>query len=224
MSSSKGVIKSSHVRVVNTVAPGTPAIPGGGAFQVNALIPDARKSGGTAREQTAELEAKLRQTEQEAYDRGFREGMNKGMDLQKEELRQAAGAVSVLMKELTALRQQILAEMELQIVNLAFGIAAKVIHQEVKQERTIVISVLREAVKSVMDRDGMKIRINPHDYRHIVEVKDDFLKEMDGVKNVVFEEDAAIKPGGVVVETRFGEVDARLEQQFQEIKSGFGLS
>ena len=54
--------------------------------------------------------------------------------------------------------------------------------------------------------------------------KEEIFKEVNGVKNIAFEEDPGIQPGGVVVETLFGEVDARLEQQFQEIKAGFGLA
>jgi flagellar assembly protein FliH len=76
----------------------------------------------------------------------------------------------------------------------------------------------------VTERDGMKVRLNPQDFHYITEIKEDFLREMDGVKNIVFEEDPGIKAGGVMVETMFGEVDARLEQQFDEIRSGFGVA
>jgi flagellar biosynthesis/type III secretory pathway protein FliH len=36
---------------------------------------------------------------------------------------------------------------------------------------------------------------------------------------MVFEEDSSVKRGGAVVETMFGEVDARLENQLKEIKT-----
>jgi flagellar assembly protein FliH len=64
----------------------------------------------------------------------------------------------------------------------------------------------------------MKIRLNPRDFLHIMEVKHDFLQSIDGLKNVIFEEDSGIPPGGAVIETSFGEVDARLEQQLREIR------
>lgn len=225
MSSSKGVIKSSDVKVVEKVLHGERPAGAKSVFQTNPLIMDAQRNrGGLAHEQKAELEDKLRQAERESHDKGFAEGMNKGIALQKEEARCAIGAVTDLMAELTGLRQEIIEKTEQEIVRLAFAIAAKVIHQEVKQDNTVVASVLREAVRSVTDRDGMKVRLNPHDFRYIMEIKEDFLKEMDGVKNIVFEEDPGVKAGGVMVETIFGEVDARLEQQFNEIKAGFNLA
>jgi flagellar biosynthesis/type III secretory pathway protein FliH len=36
---------------------------------------------------------------------------------------------------------------------------------------------------------------------------------------VEFEEDASIKRGGAIVETMFGEVDARIESQLKEIQA-----
>ena len=225
MSSSKGVIKSSNVKVVEKVlhrehTPGKKV-----DFQTNPLIVEARKDvGEMARLQKAEWEEKLRQAKQESYDQGFAAGVNKGKTLQKEEAGRAITAVNDLMNQLTGLRQGIVEKAEQQILHLAIAIAEKVIHQEVRQDGTVVASVLREAVKSVADRDGMKVHLNPQDFHYIMEIKDEILKEMDGVKNIVFEEDPGIKPGGVMVETLFGEVDARLEQQFQEIKAGFGLA
>ncbi|MBN1546751.1 MAG: hypothetical protein JW902_08845 [Syntrophaceae bacterium] len=225
MSSSKGVIKSSQVKVVDKVLPPGRTSVQKTVFQTNPLILDVQRSRGTlAAEQQAELKARISQVRQEAYDQGCAEGVKKGIAQQKEEARRTIGAVTNLMKELSQLRQTIMENSEREILHLAFAIASKVIHQEVKQDEGVVASVLREAVKSVTDRDGMKVRLNPQDCRYIMEIKEDFLREMDGVKNIVFEEDHGIKRGGVVVETIFGEVDARLEQQYQEIKTGFGFA
>jgi flagellar biosynthesis/type III secretory pathway protein FliH len=43
------------------------------------------------------------------------------------------------------------------------------------------------------------------------------------VKNIAFEEDPSVDRGGALIETLFGEVDARLEQQFHEIKTAMML-
>lgn len=225
MSSSKGIIKSSSVKVVEKVLHDGPVRARKTAFQVNPLVRDARGDGvETARLQEVEWNEKLRQAKKTSYDQGFAEGLNKGTVLQKEEAGRAIAAVNDLMNQLTGLRREIVEKAEQQILQLAFAIAEKVIHQEVGRNETVVASVLREAVKSVTDRDGMKVRLNPRDFRYIMEVKEEIFKEVNGVKNIAFEEDPGIQPGGVVVETLFGEVDARLEQQFQEIKAGFGLA
>jgi flagellar biosynthesis/type III secretory pathway protein FliH len=69
----------------------------------------------------------------------------------------------------------------------------------------------------------MKIRLNPQDMQFLKEMKPDFLKEFTVIKNVTFEEDGAIKRGGAVLETLAGEVDARLEQRFSEVKAALQI-
>ena len=65
----------------------------------------------------------------------------------------------------------------------------------------------------------MKIRVHPQDFQYMMEIKSDFLQNFDGIKNIVFEKDESIQLGGATIETLFGEVDARLDQQFNEIKT-----
>ena len=86
--------------------------------------------------------------------------------------------------------------------------------------KEVILGVLKGVLKNISETEGMKIRLNPQDFRYIMEVRKDFLQSIDGVRNVVFEEDVSIKRGGAVVETMFGEVDARLESQIKEITSG----
>jgi flagellar assembly protein FliH len=107
------------------------------------------------------------------------------------------------------------------MLGLACSIAEKVIHTEVSTNNEIVLAVLRDAVKNVVDRDGIKIRLNPDDLRFITEMNPDFLQGISGLKNMTFEGDAGIQRGGVILETISGEVDARLEQQLTEIKKTF---
>lgn len=60
--------------------------------------------------------------------------------------------------------------------------------------------------------------MNPEDYRYIMEINPGFINSFDDIRNMTIVEDNSIKRGGVVIETSSGEVDARLEQQLNEIK------
>ena len=102
---------------------------------------------------------------------------------------------------------------------LAIAIAEKIVNEEVATRKEIILGVLKGALKNIAETDGMKIRINPQDFSYMMEIKKDFLESFDGVRNVVFEEDASIKRGGAIVETMFGEVDARIESQLKEIQA-----
>jgi len=117
------------------------------------------------------------------------------------------------------LKKNILDHAEEQIIQLSLAIAEKVIHHEVTTNREVIRNVLREAIKNIVDRENMKIRVHPHDFRYMMEIKSDFLQKFDGIRNIVFEEDETVLRGGAIIETLFGEVDARLDQQYHEIKT-----
>jgi len=163
------------------------------------------------------LEERIAGTKKEAYEKGFSEGM----ESREKEFLAALNTMAEVTREISEFKKNFYSEVEEQMLGLACSIAEKVIHTEVSTNKNIVLAVLREAVKNVVDQDGMKIRLNPDDLRFITEMKPDFLQGINGVKNTTFEEDASIKRGGVILETISGEVDARLEQQLIEIKKSF---
>lgn len=160
----------------------------------------------------------------ESYDKGMADGIGKGRELQKNETIHALQSMSAVVKEVSAFKENILATIEKQILALSLAVAKKVIHAEVTTNSEVVQNILRDAIRNIVDRDNMKIRLNTHDFRRMMEIKSDFLQNFDGVKNVVFEEDETIPRGGATIETMFGEVDARIEQQYREIESALTSS
>jgi flagellar assembly protein FliH len=162
----------------------------------------------------------LHQAVKEAHERGLTEGRQQGRELQRQESELVLQSMNQALKECAQLRERTLAEMEEQIVGLSLAVAEKILHAEVTTNGEVIRNVLREAIRGIVDRDHMKIRLHPLDFRTMMAIKTDFLQAFDGIKNILFEEDDAIQRGGAVIETLFGEVDARLEQQFLEVKAG----
>jgi flagellar assembly protein FliH len=162
-----------------------------------------------------EKEDKLKKITDQSYRKGFTEGC----ELQKKEAASLLEALAAMMKKIPQIERDIIEKSEEQIIKLAIAVAEKIIGQEITTRKEIIIDVLRSALRNVSETEGMKIRLNPLDFRYMMEVKKDFLQSFDGVRNVVFEEDSSIRRGGAVIETMFGEVDARLESQLKEIKT-----
>jgi flagellar assembly protein FliH len=166
-----------------------------------------------------EFAGKIRQAELEAYNKGLSDGIQQGRDLQKNEASNALQSMTDIVKEVSEMKKNILYNAEEEIIRLALAIAEKVLHLEVTVNPDVIQSVLKEAVKKIVDRENMKIRVHPQDFQYMMEIKTDFIQSFDGIKNIVFEKDESIRRGGAIIETLFGEVDARLEQQYGEIKA-----
>jgi flagellar assembly protein FliH len=164
-------------------------------------------------------DAEAAQARKQAYDQGFAGGVA----LQKEQGLTTLKALSVVLQEVGVLKKKLLSEAEGEMLKLVLAVAEKVIYDEVSTNRQIILGVLREAVKGVLDREGMRIRLNPQDYLFMLDMKADFLQELSGVKNITFEEDGGIQRGGATLETTAGEVDARLEQRFKEVKGALKI-
>ena len=159
------------------------------------------------------------QTIKNAYAKGFAAGVS----LQKEQSLTTLNALSRVLQEMAAFKKTLLSDAEAQMLNLVIAVAEKVIYDEVSSNPQIILGVLREAINSVVDREGMIIRLNPQDYVFMMDMKSDFLREFSGIKNVSFEEDGGIERGGAMVETIGGEVDARLEQRVKEVKGALNI-
>lgn len=206
-SSDRKVIKSEEVKFFK--APGDQTLPVGGFDPERVKEAYARK---------------IRITQQECYEKGLSDGIRKGRELEKNETVQTLQAMSVIVKEMSALKKSTLENLEGEILQLSLAIAEKVIHGEAATNREVIRGVLKAAINNIGDRENMKIRVHPQDFHYMIEIKSDFLQGFDGIRNVTFAEDESIQRGGAIIETACGEVDARLDQQFNEMKAAMTAS
>ena len=217
------VIKSEEIKFVHN--PGK-NIAEAGHRQSNGMISD-RMNGKITNSDLASLKEtfakKIQIVELQAHEKGVLEGIPKGKELQKNETLETMQALSSLIHEITKLKTHVFETAEEQILQLVLAVTEKVIHMEVRMNRDVIQSVLKSAIRSIVDRENMKIRVHPLDFQYMMEIKSDFLQNFDGIRNIVFEEDDSILRGGAVIETLFGEVDARLDHQYEEVKSSMTL-
>ncbi|MBW2559661.1 MAG: hypothetical protein JRE40_02275 [Deltaproteobacteria bacterium] len=166
----------------------------------------------------AEIKAARKKAEQqEAAEKKAYEEVMEDMDLDKRNLSMALESVAKLIRELGALKEKLLERSEQEILDLVFLVAGKVIHKEVSADREVILSVLRDAMRSMRGKEDVRVRMNPEDYRYITETNPDFLGSYGEVS---IEKDEEIGRGGAVVEAHSGVVDARLDQQLDKVRDG----
>ncbi len=104
------------------------------------------------------------------------------------------------------------------LLELALKIARKIIHQEVTVNNDLIVNVLHNAIAQAIDCEKIEVRINPADMELCLKKRLEIIKDIDGIKQIIFEPDDSINRGGAIVEYNYGEIDARLEQQFAEVE------
>lgn len=116
-------------------------------------------------------------------------------------------------------REEILAETEQQIIDLVLLISRKVVKVISENQRNVVISNVVQALRKVKGRGNIIIKVNLVDVKLTTEHTKKFIQLLEGTQSVQVVEDSSVDPGGCIIETDFGEVDARISSQFAELES-----
>ncbi len=151
------------------------------------------------------------------YARGIREGDAKAREEMQASVEKRVKLMEDLLAEMNDARDRILTETREDIVKLSMVIASKIIHREVKKSDVIVDNV-REAIEMASDKHSITVKLNPADVGVINSCKNTFLETINNLKRIEIIEDDEIIPGGCIVETKDGGIDARLDRQMEEIR------
>jgi flagellar assembly protein FliH len=172
-----------------------------------------------AAELQSEVKKNLESERKEARDKGREEGRNKGFEEGKAEVERLIERTQVVLERAQDKRAEILSETEQEIVDLVLLISRKVIKVISENQRDIIVSNVIQALRKIKGRGDVIIRVNMNDLQLATEHKQDFIKLMEGAKSVQVIEDSSVDSGGCIIETDFGEIDARISSQLAELES-----
>ena len=151
--------------------------------------------------------------EREARERGLAQGMGAG----EESYRAKLGRVDSLSAQLQEEREGFFDRIEPELVRLAVSIAEKILDQELELRPELVVDMVRSAMKRLRDRERLIVRVNPRDFEQVRSARDDLIGAVDGVRKLEVVEDRRVDPGGCVIESQNGTLDARIRTQVGEI-------
>jgi flagellar assembly protein FliH len=175
-----------------------------------------------AKQKAADLEADIKQrvtmTEREAYERGHEEGHAKGYEEGRAEVQRLVESLHSIITRAIEKRNEIIEEAETQIINLVLLIVKKVIKVISENQKNVVINNVVQALRKLKSRGDVVIRVNLADLELTSEHVKDFMKMVENVKSVTVLEDSSVDRGGCIIETDFGQIDARISSQLHEIE------
>jgi flagellar assembly protein FliH len=182
-------------------------------FEFAALEPPRFPAGdpGSAEERLAALGA-------EAERRGFDEGLARGLAEARAQAANALEAVATAERTLAEMRDQYLARAEAAAVDLAFQIAEKVIGATVAADSEAVLGVVTGALLRTTDRDHLVVEVNPGDFELVRDAASELAARLGGINRMEVISERRVAPGGCVVRTEEGEIDARIEAQIGRVR------
>jgi len=192
-------------------------------FNKNAPASDLNSSGATFEQTGVSLneyvpKEEVNRREKEAYQKGFHQGRDEGIRLGQEEIRPYIQALQTILREWEERKEKLFKENEVVIVQLAFEIAKKVIHQEVSTNPDLILYVVREALKKVDQGSYLIVKLNPEDVAVFERGMKTYLPEIKQFSDLQIVPEKSIERGGCILESESGIINAELDMQLQKIE------
>jgi flagellar assembly protein FliH len=165
----------------------------------------------------AELESAMESQLRQAHARGLEEGMKAGRESASAELQPVMERLLRSCSEVAGMRARIRKETEGDIVTLTVAIARRVLRRELAVDPEAIHGVVKAALEKVQSKEICSIKTHPD---HATQVRA-FFEKAGLSAGIDIAADASLSPGGLVIETKRGNLDASVETQLKEIERGF---
>lgn len=166
----------------------------------------------------AEVEAEKTRVFNEAQESATKDGMEAGWEEGRAEMERLVERLHKVIDATIAKRRDIVVQTESQIIDLVLLIAGKVVKVISEQQKNVVIQNILQALKKLKHRGDISIRVNLADLQLSTDHIKDFIAMVENVEAVTVLEDSSVSQGGAIIETDFGEIDARIASQLREIE------
>jgi len=165
--------------------------------------------------QTKECDEKLGHIKETSYQAGYNEGYNKAkQELEasiKEHLSKLVEGVHKI-EEVYKDYQSKAENIEKELVGVAIDIAEEVITKEVsKSSKEIALNLTKELLNDIKEATKIEIKLNPLDF--------DFVQNNLNLEKIKVTPDNAVSPGGVVINSDAGNIEAEIHERFNIIKN-----
>jgi type III secretion protein L len=121
-------------------------------------------------------------------------------------------------EEIAGLLERMLKEVEGEVVRTAMRVARDVLGAELQMREDAVVDVAMTALQAAKTARDINLRTAPRDADALRKHKQRLVSVLTRAKDLEIREDKRVKPGGVLIETESGVVDAQLDTQLEELE------
>ncbi|MBF0186754.1 MAG: hypothetical protein HQL50_02390 [Magnetococcales bacterium] len=161
--------------------------------------------------QQRRLEQLERETYQRVYEAAEQAGMEMGMQKMEALLAERLPELESILRQLDGLPARIFAASEQFLVETAITLVRQLHRHELAINHQSLAARVKRLLNEVAEKDQAVVHVAPESA--------EILKRIKGFQQLTIQEDAAIVPGSVRVESSFGGVEEDLEGQLQEMET-----
>ncbi len=198
--------------------------------QAAAHLEQARQDAAALVEQARQEAVKLKeQAAAEGREQGRCEGLADAQKLIEQQAQQLTqqrfaehlkGILPALQQAANGLKQERdgwLLRWERAAVELSVAIAAKLVRGELSTRPELATGMISEALQLAAGQTHLKVRLHPGDLERLGPQAEDVVKRLTACASPELVADPKLTPGGCVIDTQHGQIDARLETILERI-------
>jgi flagellar assembly protein FliH len=127
-------------------------------------------------------------------------------------------ALEQMVKQINDARGELLSYWEQSAIRVSTAIAERIIRRELRSDPQIAIDTIAEALRLAAGAADVTLRVSPTDYENLGSQIERLAATLCQLSPSQVVSDESISAGGCRIETRFGEVDQRIEAQLRRIE------
>lgn len=154
----------------------------------------------------------------EGQKEGYKAGHHEAKSLFLQKAKEVMNRLDMSLQEIHHRMKKYEEEYPAKVTELSLGIAREVIRREIEEDPTVILQVTKEALASMGGVAEAIIRVNWKDLEVMEGAKEELLSALKGLRRVEFQVDDDLEPGGTVIETPQGGIDASVETRYKKIK------
>jgi flagellar assembly protein FliH len=188
------------------------------SYAFEQLEPSASPPRDAVARMLAEAASEAEQIREQARVEGYAEGRRAGHEDGSAEISRLAGALGQALQEISSLRAEVTEAVEADAVELALELAGKILTTSLQMRPELILEVVRGALGRVGDRRRITVLVNPVDAHLVRSAIGDLPAHGSGIERCEVQPDEGVGPGGAIVRTVEGEVDASVQTQLERAR------
>lgn len=155
----------------------------------------------------------MAQVRREAVAEGYRQAREET----SAEINAANNQIAQALSDLAGTKRKLRSDAEGELISLSLAIARRILHREVSIDPEALHGLVHTALQKLQNREISRVRV----YLAGADAVRSALERIGAAPAIQVFPDSSLKNGGLIFETTFGELDASIDSQLQEIQRGF---
>ncbi|MEX1013019.1 MAG: HrpE/YscL family type III secretion apparatus protein [Waddliaceae bacterium] len=142
------------------------------------------------------------QAKQEGFEEGFNQWTAKLTELEKE-------------------TRKVRSDVEKMVLKIALKAAKKILARELELSKSAVVDIIKQSLKPIAQHKYVTIHVNPSELEVIEENRGTIKEVFESLEALSIRPNREVGPGGCIIETEGGIINAQLENQWMILENAF---